>query len=147
TGLKVKNAVKRRGAKLITIEALEPAIGSTSNIVNLAQLHLGVKPTAYAVAVLGLLKAVFDQQMVDPALQSNARSYVNDMTARLEALSWDAIQAQTGLASDMFTQAVQMFAKVEKVVILVGPGVLRSVGGFGTTMNLLDLLLVTGKLT
>ncbi|MFZ1747961.1 MAG: NADH-quinone oxidoreductase subunit NuoG [Nitrospirales bacterium] len=147
TGLKVKEAVKRRGAKLITIEALKPAIGSISNIVNLAHHHLGVKPTGYAGAVLGILKAVVDQQMMDPELQANASSYANDMTARLKALSWDAIQAQTGLATDMFTQAAQVFAKGQKVVILVGPGVLRSMGGFGMTMNLLDLLLVTGKLT
>jgi hypothetical protein len=49
----VKEAVKRRDAKLITIEALEPAIGTIRNIVNLAQHHLGVKPTGYAAAILG----------------------------------------------------------------------------------------------
>ena len=147
TGLKVKEAVKRRGAKLITIEALEPAIGSISNIVNLAQHHLGVKPTAYAGAILGMLKAVVDQQLFDPELQANAQPYFNDITANLQALSWDAIQAQTGLTSDMFSQAGQVFGQGQKVVILVGPGVMRSVGGFGMTMNLLDLLLVTGKLT
>ncbi len=147
TGLKVKEAVKRRDAKLITIEALEPAIGSISNIVNLAQHHLGVKPTGYATAILGFLKAVMDQPILDVELQARASGYFNDISARLQAISWDAIHAQTGIASDIFTQAAQVFDQGEKVVILVGPGVLRSSGGFGMTMNLLDLLLVTGKLT
>ena len=147
TGLKVKEAVKRRGAKLITIESLEPAIGSISNIVNLAQHHLGVKPTAYAIAILGFLKAVIDQPILDVELQARASSYFNDISARLQAISWEAIHAQTGLAPDTFRQAARVFGQGEKVVILVGPGVLRSPGGFGMTMNLLDLLLVSGKLT
>ena len=146
-GLKVKEAVKRRDAKLITIEALEPAIGSISNIANLAQHHLGVKPTGYATAILGLLKAVMDQPVLDVELQSRVSGYFNDISARLQAISWEAIQAQTGLTSDMFTQVAQVFDQGKKVVILVGPGVLRASGGFGMTMNLLDLLLVTGKLT
>ena len=147
TGLKVKEAVKRRGAKLITIESLEPAIGTISNIVNLAQPHLGVKPTDYAVAILGLLKAAVEHHILDAELQAKTPAYFNDISARLQALSWDEIHRQTGLTSDTFAQAAQVFGQGKKVVILVGPGVLRSIGGFGMTMNLLDLLLITGKLT
>ena len=147
TGLKVKEAVKRRGATLITIESLESAIGSISNIVNLAQYHLSVTPTRYSSAILGLLKAVVDQQILDTELQARSPAYFNDISTRLQALSWDRIQAQAGLPTDTFTQAAQLFGQGKKVVILVGPGVLRSTGGFGMTMNLLDLLLITGKLT
>ncbi len=146
-GLKVKEAVKRRDAKLMTIESLQPAIGSLSNIVNLSQHHLGVKPTGYAAAIVGVLKAVMDQPVLDVELQSRVSGYFNDISARLQAISWEAIQAQTGLTRDAFTQAAKIFDQGEKVVILVGPGVLRASGGFGMTMNLLDLLLVTGKLT
>jgi formate dehydrogenase alpha subunit len=147
TGLKVKEAVKRRGAKLITIESLEPAIGTISNIVNLAQQHLGVKPTGYASAILGLLKAVVEHHMLDAELQSKTPAYFNDISARLQALSWDGIHSHTGLTSDAFAQAAQVLGQGKKVVILVGPGVLRATGGYGMTMNLLDLLLITGKLT
>ena len=147
TGLKVKEAVKKRGAKLITIEALEPAIGSISNIVNLAQHRLGVKPTGFSTAILGLLKAVVEQSILDAELQGKAQAYFKDISARLQALTWDAILAQAGLSLDSFTQAAQVFGQGKKVVILVGPGILRSDGGFGMTMNLMDLLLITGKLT
>ncbi len=147
TGLKVKEAIKRRNAKLITIEALEPAIGSISNIVNLAQHHIGVKPTEYAAAILGLLKAVVEHNILDAELQAKSPAYFEDISARLHALSWESIRAQTGVDSVAFTQAAQVFGEGKKAVILVGPGVLRSEGGFGMTMNLMDLLLVTGKLT
>ena len=147
TGLKVKEAVKRRGAKLITIESLEPAIGNISNIVTLAHHQLTVKPTAYPSAILGLLKSAVAQPILDTELQATAPSYFKDITSKLQALSWDVIQAQTGLSAETFTQAAEAIGQGQKVVILVGPGVLRTSGGFGMTMNLLDLLLITGKLT
>ncbi len=147
TGLKVKSAVKRRGAKLITIEALESAIENVSNIANLAQHHLQVKPTDYAPAILGFLKAVLAQSILDTELQAKAQSFFTEVTAKLEALTWDAIHAQVRISSETFLQAAKVFGEGKRVVILVGPGVLRSSGGFGMTMNLLDLLLVAGKLT
>ena len=107
TGLKVKEAIKRRNAKLITIEALEPAIGSISNIANLAQDHIGVKPNEYATAILGFLKAVVEQNILDAELQAKSPAYFNDISARLQALSWESIQAQTGVASVAFTKAAQ----------------------------------------
>jgi formate dehydrogenase alpha subunit len=147
TGLKVKEAVKRRGAQLITIEALEPAIGAISNIVNLSRHHLGVKPDAYAAAILGILKAVLDQQAIDPELSTTAPEYFKDVTAQLERVSWPVIEGVTGITASAYKEAAESFAKGQKVVILVGPGVLRTSGGSGMVVNLLDLLLLTGKLT
>ncbi len=147
SGLKVKEAVKRRGAQLMTIEALEPAIGAISNIVNLSRHHFGVKPDAYAAAILGILKAVLDQQAVDPEIRTKASDYFNDIAAQLEAISWSVIEGETGITASAYKEAAETFAKGQKVVILAGPGVLRTSGGFGMMMNLLDLLLITGKLT
>jgi len=147
TGLKVKEAVKRHGAKLITIETLEPAIGAISNIVNLSQHHLGVKPTAYGSAILGMLKGVIEQNGIDPDLQTMAPEYCKDITAHIQAISWSEIEEQTGLTSSLFEKAAKVFIQGLKAVILIGSGVLRTSGGFGMTVNLLDLLLMTGKLT
>jgi len=147
TGLKVKEAVKRRGAQLITIETLEPAIGAVSNIVNLSRHHFGVKPDAYAAAILGILKAVLDQEAIDPELSMKAPEYLYDITAQLETISWPVIEGVTGSTASAYKEAAESLAKGQKVVILVGPGVLRISGGFGMMMNLLDLLLLTGKLT
>ena len=147
TGLKVKEAVKRRGAQLITIETLEPAIGAMSNIVNLSRHHFGVRPDAYAAAILGILKGVLEQQAIDPELSTKAHGYFNDISAQLETISWPVIEGVTGSTASAYKEAAESFAKGQKVVILVGPGVLRISGGFGMMMNLLDLLILSGKLT
>ena len=46
TGLKVKEAVKKRRGDIVTIETLQPAIDTLSNIVNLAAQHFLTYPGA-----------------------------------------------------------------------------------------------------
>lgn len=147
TGLKVKEAVKRRGAQLITIESLEPAIGAISNIANLSRHHFAVKPEVYAAVILGFLKAVVEQGAIDHEFSKKAPAYFKDVAIQLEAISWSVIEGATGSTVSLFKEAAESFAKAQKVVILVGQGIFRQSGGFGMTVNLLDLLLLTGKLT
>jgi len=147
TGLKIKEAVKRKGAHLITIEALQPAIGTISNIVNLARHHFGVRADRFQEAVCGLMKSVLETQGVAEEMKASATGYGNDLMSRLSGMPWSRLENQTGYASSDFTQAASTFCQGKKVVIVVGQGVLRSPGGYGITVNLLDLLLVTGKLT
>src|SRR5207245_4905901 len=58
TGLKVTEAVKKHAATLLTIEAIQPAIGTISNITNLWQQHLCVALFQLAAVVLGRLTGV-----------------------------------------------------------------------------------------
>ena len=146
TGLKVKEAVKRRGANLMTLEALEPAVGTISNITLLATHHLPVSPDQFGTGLIGLIKAVVEGDLVDAELVKIANNYVQAIKERVGAISWADIESQTGLTSAKFNDAVKMFTTAERVVVLVGQGVLRNQGGYGTMVNVLDLLLLTGKL-
>ena len=146
TGLKIKEAVKHKGAKLITIEALQPAIGAISNIVNLAHHHFGVRADGFQSAVFGLMKSVLETQGLAEDVKASATAYGNDLLARLSGMPWSRLENQTGYGLSEFAQAAETFGQANKVVIVVGQGVLRAPGGYGVTMNLLDLLLLTGKL-
>lgn len=147
TGLKIKEAVKRKGAKLITIEALQPAIGTISNIANLAHYHFGVRADGFQEAVFGLMKSVLETRGMDEEVKASATAYGNDLLSQLSAVTWSRMENQTGYGASDFAPAASAFCQGKKVVILVGQEVLRSAGGHGMTMNLLDLLLLTGKLT
>src|SRR5690606_7745160 len=68
TGLKVKEAVKKRQAALVTMETLCPAIDTLSNIANLATQHFPTHPEQFGNTVLGLLKAVVEGNLVDATL-------------------------------------------------------------------------------
>ena len=146
TGLKVKEAVKHKGAQLITLEALEPTVGSISNIALLASHHLVVKPDQFGLAVIGLVKAVVEEGLVESELSSRSPGYVQAITEQVGRTAWAEIETRTGLSPMAFQEAGRAFEKAHRGIILIGQGVLRAPGGYGTTINLLDLLLLTGKL-
>jgi formate dehydrogenase alpha subunit len=147
TGLKVKEAVKKRQARLFTIESIRPAIGTISNITNLAHQHVCVLPTHFGNAILGLLRAAVEGQQVDQPLRTQSPEYVASISQALANLSWPDIEAATGTARETFVQMADGIGKGRRVVVLAGQELLRSAAGYGACLQLLDLLLLTGKLT
>ncbi|MBM4123486.1 MAG: NADH-quinone oxidoreductase subunit NuoG [Nitrospira sp.] len=145
TGLKVKEAVKKRQATLLTIEALEPAVGTISNIANLAAHHFAVHPDRFKAAVLGLIKAIVEQDLADPTLAQRAPAYLKAVSDAVQGLPWASIESAGGGKQDSFREAARAFTQAPRVVILIGQGVLRGQDGHGLATTLLDLLLLTGK--
>ena len=146
TGLKVKEAVKKRQATLVTMETLQPAVDTLSNIVNLAAQHFPTHPTQFGNTVIGLIKAVIAHNLVDATIAQQAPAFVQRLTGTLQASSWEALESATGQTRSQWTETAQTLAAAKRLVILVGNGVLRQPGGQGTTTNLLDLLILLGKL-
>lgn len=146
TGLKVKEAVKKHGAKLITIEALEPAIETISNIANLSLHHLCVPAPHIPDAVLGLLKALVEKQAVQPDLLKRHPVFVNAVTHALQQIAWEDLRRSTGTDRAAFVDAVNILSSGQRVVVLAGQGLLRGTRGYAGSLNLLDLLLLSGKL-
>ncbi|HET6674076.1 MAG TPA: molybdopterin-dependent oxidoreductase, partial [Nitrospiraceae bacterium] len=77
TGLKVKEAVKKRRATLITIESLEPVVDTMSNIANLSHHHFRIPTGDTPNAILGLVKAVVEQNLIQPDLAQRNPAYLN----------------------------------------------------------------------
>jgi formate dehydrogenase alpha subunit len=147
TGLKVKEAVKKHEATLLTIEAIQPAVGTISNISNLSQQHFCVAPSQFGAAVLGLLKAVTENNHIDSTVRQRAPDYVSAVSQAVQQLAWDDLALSTGVQRESFVQMAASLVRGRRVVALAGQLLLRSQGGYGTCLNLLDLLLLTGKLT
>lgn len=146
TGLKVKEAVKKRGARLMTIESLQPAIETISNIANLSLHHFCVSTSHIPDAILGLLKAVVEQNLVQPDLIQRHPAFVRDVADTLRAIAWQDVLTSTGIDRAAFADAARVLAGGQRVVVLVGQGLLRNAHGHAGSLNLLDLLLLIGKL-
>jgi formate dehydrogenase alpha subunit len=144
TGLRVKEAVKKRQATLVTVEVLEPAIDTISNIANLAQHHFAVHPAQFGPVVVGLIKAVIEDGHVDQELARQAPAYVSAIAQAVQRLSWAELETSTGSTQAAVRDAARVLARAGRLVVLIGPGVLRNPGGYNTAANLLDLLLLTG---
>ena len=146
TGLKVKEAVKKRQASLVTMETLQPAVDTLSNIMNLATQHFPTHPEQFGHTVIGLIKAVIDGNLVDATLAEQAPAFVQRLTTMLQSISWETLETATGHTRAQWAETATLLAGAKRLVILVGNGVLRHPGGEGTTTNLLDLLILLDKL-
>ncbi|MGC4098118.1 MAG: NADH-quinone oxidoreductase subunit NuoG [Nitrospira sp.] len=146
TGLKVKEAVKKRRATLMTIESLEPAVDTMSNIANLAHHHFRVPTSDTHYAILGMVKAVVEQNLTHPDLVQRYPAYLNAITSALQQITWQDLQAATGIDSESFVRAAKVVASARRVIILAGQLLLRSEHGYSGCVTLLDLLLLIGKL-
>lgn len=146
TGLKVKEAVKKRRATLITIEPLEPVIGTISNIATLSHHHFRTLPSDIPTTVLGLLKAVVEQDLIQPNLTRQYPAYVGAVTSAVQTISWQDLRVTTGIEPEAFEQAAKVLAAGRRVIVLAGQLLLRSERGYRGSLTLLDLLLLTGKL-
>ncbi len=144
TGLKVKEAVKKHGATLVTIESLEPAVGKISNIANLSTHHFSALPVKYSDVVLGLIKAVVEGGFLQADLAARAPAYLQALRDRLGALTWSAIESATGASESALKESAGALAQARTAVIIVGQGILRTPGAEVVTTNLLDLLMLTG---
>src|SRR2546427_7280965 len=141
-GLKVKEAVKKRGATLLTLETLTPSIDTTSNITNLSAKHLTIQVGRHGAAVQGLVKAVFDENLVDAGLSARASELVSRVRAAATALPYPSDVDEATLRA-----MVRTFAGARRGVILIGQDLLQAAGGYEATVNLMDFLLLIGKLT
>jgi len=146
TGLKVKEAVKKRRATLITIESLDPVVDAMSNIANLSHHHFRVPTGDTHHAIVGLVKAVIEQNLTQQDLAQRHPTYFQAVTNTLQQISWQDLQAATGIEPDAFVRAATTAAGARRVVILAGQLLLRSDHGYSGCLTLLDLLLLTGKL-
>jgi NADH-quinone oxidoreductase chain G len=146
TGLKVKEAVKKRQATLITIESLVPVIDTMSNIANLSHHHFPIPPGEMQNGILGLLKAVIEENLILPDISQRYPEYVEAVTTLLREFSWQDLQKATGIEPDSFTQAARVLAAGRRVIVLTGQVLLRSERGYASSLTLLDLLILTGKL-
>ena len=146
-GLRVKEAVKKHQAKLLTIEATQPGIDSISNITNLSQHHVGVPTAQFTDTLMGLLKAVVDGRHIGGTTQNRAAAFVLAVSEALGKIGWADIESSTRTSRDRFLEMAASIAQGRRVVVLGGQDLLRSVDGYAACLHLLDLLLLTGKLT
>ena len=146
TGLRVKEAVKKRQATLVTMETLQPAVDTLSNIANLATQHFLTYPGQYRHTVIGLIKAVLEQGLVDTAVRQQAPAFVERLTAAVRELPWESLEAATGQTRSQWIASAQTMAAAKRLVILMGNGILRHPQGQHIATNLLDLLILLGKI-
>jgi formate dehydrogenase alpha subunit len=146
-GLKVKEAVRWHGARLVTIGPFQENPGTyISNIVNRASLSLQVRAGTEGIAIHGLIKAVFDTGRVDASLQNKAPGYVEKLKKAATSLSYERVERITGLTEAQLREVACSLADAKQAVMFAGEELVRARRGDLDLVNLCDLAILTGKM-
>jgi NADH-quinone oxidoreductase chain G len=145
-GLKVKAAVRKKDARLIAALPHARHVSTMSNIVNHATHHLRLRPGSEGALIVGLIRAVLDEGLVDAEFKLKAPAYLDAVKKAAEGVKTADIESATGVSYDLMKKAARTWCQAPRGIILFGEGITRAKNGFRQVLNLADFALLTGRM-
>lgn len=137
--VRVKEAIRVYKAQVLVVDSAQ------TNIAQLASHPLLIKPGTEWRVAQGLVKAVIEQDLVDAEVTAQYPEAFAALKQAAEAVSLDAVAAETGVSVDQIREVGAVFAESSRSVILCAEGMVRQPHGYEGVLTLTDLLWVTGK--
>lgn len=136
-GLNIREAVKKRGAMLISIDPLH------SKMAKMSCKHLKVSPGAEGDVIKGIIKAMVESSLYDKGLGKRPE-YINRIKASTAKISYKDIEGISNIEEGDIRGVAEQIAKAERAIIIVGPRIGYLEGGFRNVLNLADLFILAG---
>src|SRR6195952_817786 len=158
----LKDAVER-GCKIVAFNPLrekglleftdpqnpwQMTVGKPTQI---AHQYLQLRPGSDIAALMGVCKRVLERDaqsgnVLDRAFLAEHTHGMDAFLAKLEATSWDAIVAETGLSRAELEMAGDVYAEASNVIGIYGMGLTQQVHGSESIGMLVNLLLLRGNI-
>ncbi len=123
--IKVKEAVRKKGATLIAIDAFNGGRDTyKSHLPHIAHRHLEIKMGTEEWVILGLLKA---------------------LNEKITAPSFETIERESGIGEAALREAASLYAGAQRGVLILGRAITRSQNGYQNVLNLADLAILSGQ--
>lgn len=131
---------KENGSYIIVID---PRKTETAKI---ADLHLQVKPGQDAALANGILKMMFEENVVNKSFIEERTTGFRELKRYIENIDVNETVRQTGVARKDMEKTAKVFGKSDTGMIFTARGIEQQTDGHMAVRNFLNLLLVTGKI-
>lgn len=131
---------KENGSFIIVIDPRETATAK------MADLHLKPKPGTDAALVNGILQVLLTEKEMDLSFIKQRTRGFAELKAFVETIKLDDIEELTGVPSSQIRKAAILFGKAATGMVFTARGVEQHTDGYQTVRNLINILLVTGKI-
>jgi formate dehydrogenase (NADP+) alpha subunit len=138
--VRVKSAIGLYKAQTIVVDSIQ------TNLAKLASHPIMVKPGAEGLYIQGLVKSVFEQDLIDDEATSAFPEALAALRQAVESVSLEEVANQTGVELAQIHETAKIFAEASPSIIICGEGILRYSGGYQHMLHLIDLAWITGKL-
>ncbi|MBI5191382.1 MAG: molybdopterin-dependent oxidoreductase [Nitrospirae bacterium] len=139
TGLAIKKAVLKGGAKLIVADAGRNMMTKHSS------QRLTYRAGSEGELVMGLINAVFATNMHDADLEAKNTSVFDKVRAKAGKYTPAYVSEKTGIPAEDIKRAATVFANAKPATIVFGKGITATADGFGKSLALADLAFITGN--
>ncbi len=163
----LQEAVKR-GATIVTFNPIRekglerfknpqsPVEMLTGKHTDISSLYLQVKTGGDIAAITGMIKHVLAAEEKKWAaekthvldvdfIEQHTRGF-DEVKRHAEALSWDEIERESGLARADIEQAAEVYVRAKNTIFMYGMGLTQHVHGFDSLAALVNLALMKGNL-
>jgi formate dehydrogenase alpha subunit len=139
-GLKVKNAVRNGGAKLIVVSTRGIDLNRFAN------LWLQIKPETEVALLMGMMKVIIDEGLLDSDFIEKQCKDFEAFKKSLESLSMDDIGEITGVSTEKIAEAARIYATSGPATILYGTDFVRTGNGTDAVSAVANLAMLTGNI-
>ncbi|MGA2192163.1 MAG: molybdopterin-dependent oxidoreductase, partial [Nitrospirota bacterium] len=139
TGLAIKKAVIKGGAKLIVADA------GKNNMTKHASLRLTYRPGTEGSLIQGMIGVIFEEGLQDKVLEEQNKSLFEKIKAIASPNTPEKVEGRTGIPAGLVREAARTFAKAKAASIIFGRGITASTCGYRNSLALTDLSLITGN--
>jgi formate dehydrogenase alpha subunit len=140
--IKVKEAVRKNGAKLICVDSFNQQRDVyKSHLPHIAHRHLQVRIGTEGWAIMGLLKALV-KKATSPLLSS---IYLEGVKQATTPLSFEAIEQVCGIGRECLEEIAALYAESARGVLIIGRAIIRNLHGYQNVVNLANLAMLAGQ--
>lgn len=138
-GIKVKRAVRNRGAKLIVINPRE------ISLTWYADLWLRQKPGTDVALINGLMNVIIGEDIYAKDYVAGRTEGFADLKKTVEKYTPEYVEKITGIPAEDLKTAARMYARTEKATILYCMGITQHISGTDNVKSIANLAMLCGK--
>ncbi len=140
--IKVKEAVRKHGAKLLCIDSFNQQRDTYKSHLPHIGKHLQIQVGSEGWVIIGLLKALVKKAVPNAVLSAGYLEGIKQSTAKV---SFETIEQMSGVSSVAIEEMATLYAQGSRAVLIFGRAITRNVGGYQNSVNLANLAILAGK--
>jgi formate dehydrogenase alpha subunit len=139
-GMRIINAVKNKGAKLIVADPRKIPLTEYANI------YAPILPGSNLAFINGILNVIVSENLLNEDFISSLTEGFEEFKASIENYTPDKVSLITGVTEDSIREIARLYAKAGKASIVYAMGITQHVTGTKTVGAIANLALLTGQI-
>lgn len=139
-GMRIINAVKNKGAKLIVADPRK--IPLTEN----AAIYAPIAPGTNLAFINGLLNVIVSENLMDSDFVKNRTEGYSEFKASIEKYTPEVVSVITGIPENTIKEIARLYANAKTASIVYAMGITQHISGTKNVAALANLALLTGQI-